>query len=180
MQIFGIALCVGKNVMIKSNFFQYLWNVNCPVEGELDEVPFCHFGIEGSVPRKCTLCPYFFEGECLWQKDKKPSEFSLKITQATCSGNNALHEAFQDVIRKFSLSSYSERILLVIEGKLSHTTIAEMQEIVDMFHDACQEREICLRVYPNPSLEGVKIFIVQELSGDMKLFSGWRKNKLCR
>jgi len=149
--------------MIKSNFFQYLWHVNCPVEGELEAVPFCHFGIEGSIPRKCTLCPHFFEGECLWQKDKKPSEFSLKITRTTRSGNNALHEAFQDVISKFSLSPYSVRILLVIEGKLTHTTPAEIQEIVDMFHGTHQEREIYLRVYPNPSLEGVKISIVQEL-----------------
>ena len=149
--------------MIKSNFFQYLWHVNCPVEGELEEVPFYHFGIEGSVPRKCALCPYFFEGECLWQKDKKPSEFSLKITRTTRSGNNALHEAFQDVISKFSLSPYSVRIILVIEGKLTHTTLAEIQEIVDMFHGTHHEREIYLRVYLNLSLEGVKISIVQEL-----------------
>jgi len=150
--------------MIKPNFFQYLWHVNCPVEGGLEAVPFCHFGIEGSVPRKCILCPYFFEGECLWQKDKKPSElFSLKITQTTRSGNNALHEAFQDVISKFSLLPYSVRILLVIEGKLAHTTLAEIQEIVDVFHRTHQEREIYLGVYLNPSLEGVKISIVQEL-----------------
>ena len=44
------------------------------------------------------------------------------------------------------------RILLVIEGKLTHTTLAEIQEIVDMFHSTYQEREIYLRIYPNPSL----------------------------
>ena len=79
------------------------------------------------------------------------------------SGDNALHEAFQDVIRKFSLSSYSERILLVIEGKLTHTTLAEIQEIVDVFYRTHQEREIYLGVYLNPSLEGIKVSIVQEL-----------------
>ena len=163
---FGRYGWVGKIGMIKSNFFQYLWHVNCPVEGELEAVPFCHFGIVGSVPRKCTLCPYFFEEECLWQRDKKPSEFSLKITQTTRSGNNALYEAFQDVISKFSLSPYSVRILLVIEGKLTHTTLAEIQEVVDIHH----EREIYLRIYPNPSLEGVKISIVQELPNREKLY----------
>jgi len=157
-------MCRKKSAIIKPNFFQYLWHVNCPVEGELEAVPFCHFGIEGSVPRKCTLCPYFFEGECLWQKDKKPSAlFSLKITQTTLSGNNALHKAFQDVINKFSLLPYSVCILLVIEGKLAHTTLAEIQEIVDVFHRTYQEREIYLSVYLNSLLEGVKISIVQEL-----------------
>ena len=105
----------------------------------------------------------FFEGECLWQKDEKPKLFSLKITQTTRSRDNALHETFQDVISKFSLLPYSTRILLVIEGNLAHTTLAEIQEIVDVFHHIYQDREIYLSVYLNPSLEEIKVSIVQEL-----------------
>lgn len=151
--------------MIEHNFFQDLGQVHCPIKGELDPVPFCHLGIEGSVPRKCTLCPYLFEGECLWQRDKKPSElFSLKITQAIRSGKDSLNEAFQEVIANFSPSPYSVRILLVMEGNLLHTTLAEIQEIVDAFHRYHQEKEFYFAVYPNSSIgEEVRVSVVQEL-----------------
>jgi hypothetical protein len=161
--------------MIEDNYFQYLSNIHCPIEGALDSVPFCHFFIEGRVPKKCTLCPYLFEGECLWQRDKKPSEsFSLKITQSRRSGKDALNKAFQKVMGDFSLLPHSVCILLVIEGDLAHNTISELQEIheilqlVNLFHRGHQEREFYFGVYLNPSLEGeVRVSIVQELQGVM-------------
>jgi len=153
--------------MIEENHFQYLWNIPCPIKGELDSVPFSHFSIEGRVPRKCTLCPYLFEGECLWQRDKNPSEsFSLKITQSRHSGKDALNKAFQKVISDFSLLPHSLRILLVIEGDIANNTLSELQEIYDIFQLVIghQEKEIHFGVYLNPSLEvEVRVSIVQEL-----------------
>jgi len=139
-----------------------LWHIHCPIEGDLEPVPFSHLGIESSVPRKCALCPYLFEGECLWQADKKP--FSLEITQAIRSEKDALNKAFQEVISNFSPSPYSVRILLVIEGDLPDTTPAKIREIVDAFHRRHQEREFGFSVFLNPSLEGeARIYVVQEL-----------------
>jgi len=127
-------------------------------------VPFCLLGVRGSVPRKCILCPYLFEGECLWQRDKITKSFSLKITQSKRHGKDALNEAFQKVINNFTLLPNSVRILLVIEGNLFHTTLAEVQEIVDVFYHGHQGIEFYCGVYPNPSLGGeVRVSIVQEL-----------------
>lgn len=38
---------------------------SCPVKGNLKPVPFEHLCSRGAVPRKCILCPYLFEGECM-------------------------------------------------------------------------------------------------------------------
>ncbi len=37
----------------------------CPVKGPIEPpVPFCHLGLNGAVPNKCSTCKHLFEGSC--------------------------------------------------------------------------------------------------------------------
>ena len=163
--------------MIKDSLFQHLWNISCPIKGPLDPVSVEHFYTEGSVPRKCTLCPYLFEGECQWQDINIKGSFKsfhLKIIQLKCSGKDALHKALKKVIDKFALLPHCMRVLLVIEGDLAQIRICDIRDINDtfdthmkLFYSGHQEIEWFSNIYHLLG-GGVRISIVQELHGHKK------------
>lgn len=153
--------------MIKQNTYQYLSNIHCPVKDDLEPIPFCHLGSESNVPRKCILCTYMFEGECLWEKDKKPETFSLNIIQAEHAGSNALEDAYREVVNKFIPLSYTGRILFVIEGNVEKYPVSEINDITmkyqKMISKTNPKKEFLLGVYQNSLSKKIIISVVQEL-----------------
>lgn len=151
-------------VLTNNIYFAYIWNFDCPVQGEMHPLPFYHLGSKCIVPQKCIFCPYLFEGECVWARNyEKRKSFILKITSAVQFEENALQKAFKDVMDQFILSSEAIRLLLIIDGDFSRMTLWDIHQIVEEFNSIYLEySDKCLvNIFPG-TFGGIRVSIVQE------------------
>jgi hypothetical protein len=139
--------------------------LHCPVEGDINLIPYTHLWSTSYIARKCLYCTRFFEGDCWIEVWNKKSEFVLTIKTAKGFGENALKQAFEEVRKNFSLMPDCKFFKLVIEGDGNIITLNEFNDISSYFLKRIpDEIEFSSDVYIESLItDEVMVSIVQEL-----------------
>lgn len=139
--------------------------LHCPVEGDINLIPYTHLWTTSYVPRKCLYCTHFFEGSCMDQLLNKKSEFSLITKTAKGFGENALKQTFEEVRKNFSLLPDCKCFKVVIEGNGNILHLKKCDEISTYFFKQIFDKvEFTWNVYTKSSINReVLVSIIQEL-----------------